>query len=318
MSGAVERVRRILAAIPEGLDPQGASLPGVAERLGVSVDQLTADLQAAMMAGRFPFAPDDLIEVEFEGDRFRVHLAQRLRRPPRLTPEEAWALGAAARLFAGEAEVLDRAMQRVSEALGAAGRERVAGLERRLRLEARGEEADAAYRVLRQGEREHRRVRLEYRAGGTGETTRRSFAPYALIGVQGAWYAVGHCALREAVRILRVDRVLDARLSGERFEVPEDFDPEFHRATLLAGEWRGTEARLRLRGRAAQRARERLGEESLEQGPDDSVEVCLEWGGLDGLAAWVLGHGLEAEVLEPPLLQRKIVADLEAALARYR
>ena len=318
MSGAVERVRRILAAIPEGLGEQGASLPAVAERLGVSVECLTTDLQAAMMAGRFPFAPDDLIEIEFEGDRFRVHLAQRLRRPPRLTPEEAWALGAAARLFAGEAEMLDRAMLRVSAALDAAGRERVAGLERRLDLEARGEQADAAYHVLRQGARERRRVWLEYRAGGTGETTRRSFAPYTLIGVRGAWYAVGHCALREAVRILRVDRVLDARLSGERFEEPDDFDPDFHRATLLAGEWRGTEARLSLRGRAAQRARERLGEDGFVEGPDGSLEVSLQWGGLDGLAAWTLGQGLEAEVLDPPLLRRKIVADLQAALARYR
>ena len=41
---------------------------------------------------------------------------------------------------------------------------------------------------------------------------------------QGAWYVVGHDASRDAVRIFRMDRVLEAEATTERFRVPADFD----------------------------------------------------------------------------------------------
>ena len=52
--------------------------------------------------------------------------------------------------------------------------------------------------------------------------------PYAMVHGEGYWYLLAWCALSEGVRTFRLDRVLDAEPTGERFPAPEDFDPEAH------------------------------------------------------------------------------------------
>ena len=52
----------------------------------------------------------------------------------------------------------------------------------------------------------------------------RAFDCYGLLYRKGRWYAAGYCHLRQEVRVFRLDRVLEAELSDERFERPADFD----------------------------------------------------------------------------------------------
>ena len=69
---------------------------------------------------------------------------------------------------------------------------------------------------------QQRRVRVRYRSGR--EDTERSVDPYGVVLHWDFWYVVGWCHVRRAVRVFRLDRVLETDLEDDHFERPADFD----------------------------------------------------------------------------------------------
>ena len=70
---------------------------------------------------------------------------------------------------------------------------------------------------------ERRRVRLGY-TSRTYDRTERDFAPYGLVFHQGRWYAAGWCYLRDARRLLRLDRIGSVEPLEATFEPPAEFN----------------------------------------------------------------------------------------------
>src|SRR5712691_7521994 len=56
------------------------------------------------------------------------------------------------------------------------------------------------------------------------QTSERVLDPYGLVYRSGYWYTVGYCHLREDLRTLRLDRVIDVVMQKETFTRPPDFD----------------------------------------------------------------------------------------------
>lgn len=69
---------------------------------------------------------------------------------------------------------------------------------------------------------QQRRVRVRYRS--RREDTERSVDLYGVVLHWDFWYVVGWCHLRRAVRVFRLDRVLETDLEDDHFERPTDFD----------------------------------------------------------------------------------------------
>jgi predicted DNA-binding transcriptional regulator YafY len=82
--------------------------------------------------------------------------------------------------------------------------------------------------VLARARRVARRVRIAYRDAG-GAMTDRDVDVFGVAFQDGCWYAFVHCHLRRAVRLFRVDRILDARpvARAARARPPRGFDPGF-------------------------------------------------------------------------------------------
>jgi predicted DNA-binding transcriptional regulator YafY len=55
-------------------------------------------------------------------------------------------------------------------------------------------------------------------------SSHRNVDPYGIVHMDGRWYMVGRCRLREALRTFRLDRVSDLELSEQPFERPAGFD----------------------------------------------------------------------------------------------
>ena len=55
-------------------------------------------------------------------------------------------------------------------------------------------------------------------------SSRRELEPYGIVHMDGRWYAVGRCRLREALRTFRLDRVSEMELGDETFDRPVGFD----------------------------------------------------------------------------------------------
>ena len=94
---AVERLSRLLAIVPWVVAHDGPLVSEVCERFAISERELVADLNLLFLCGAYPYTPDALIEVDFDGGRVWVRFADWFRRPVRLSPPEALALVAAAR-----------------------------------------------------------------------------------------------------------------------------------------------------------------------------------------------------------------------------
>jgi predicted DNA-binding transcriptional regulator YafY len=57
-----------------------------------------------------------------------------------------------------------------------------------------------------------------------GVSSRREVEPYGIVHMDGRWYMVGRCRLREALRTFRLDRVSRLEIGDQTFDRPVGFD----------------------------------------------------------------------------------------------
>jgi predicted DNA-binding transcriptional regulator YafY len=67
------------------------------------------------------------------------------------------------------------------------------------------------------------RVSMCYQAWNAGQTE-RIIDPYGVVFYDGRWFVVGYCHLRDALRMFRLDRVVNVSVCDEPFERPDQFD----------------------------------------------------------------------------------------------
>lgn len=167
-------------------------------------------------------------------------------------------------------------------------------------------------------------VEMRYATASRGDAeSEREVDPYALVPYVRSFHLVGYCHRREEVRIFKVDRVQGLRLTGRRFEVPEDFDLEEY----LGGSW----GLLRGAGRAPELVEIRFTRQAgrwvseerwhpsqrIEWRADGSMLFSARLGVTPAFVRWVLYYGGEAEVLRPAWLREAVVQEAGAVLARY-
>ena len=94
-------------------------------------------------------------------------------------------------------------------------------------------DSNAALIALTAAAQGERRVHLHYEAAD-GARSERDFDPYGLAYRIGAWYAVGHCHLRNALRSFRLDRIGDVHVLESGFTRPANFDVLDHLLQSIA------------------------------------------------------------------------------------
>ena len=121
---ATARLSRLLTMVPWLVNRQGIDVQQAADDLGVSIDQLEADLNLLFLCG-YGQMPDELIEADWEGGRVFVGNADSIARPLRLAVDEAVTLIVGLRALRevpglGERDAVDRALAKLEAAAGAA------------------------------------------------------------------------------------------------------------------------------------------------------------------------------------------------------
>ena len=71
--------------------------------------------------------------------------------------------------------------------------------------------------------RMRRRVGFHYESRDRS-SSRREIEPYGMVHMDGRWYVVGRCCMREALRTFRLDRVSELEVSDQTFDRPVGFD----------------------------------------------------------------------------------------------
>jgi predicted DNA-binding transcriptional regulator YafY len=171
-----------------------------------------------------------------------------------------------------------------------------------------------------------RKVRIWHQAAGSENVHEHLFSPYFLepSGIGYATYAIGYSSWFDNIHTFKLERIRDAQLTDETFEIPKDFDG----AELLRNAWgvmygppgEETEVVLRFSPAVTRRVRESVWH------PSQHPEECDDGGCI--LRVWVAhplemkpfirGWGPDCEVLAPDWLRHEIAEEMRRAAKLYK
>jgi proteasome accessory factor C len=306
---AGERLRRLLAILAYLARVGQAPLAELAARFEVSEETLVAELELAACCGLPPYTPDQLLELVVDKDSVRAFGLEALGRPRRLTPEEGFAVAAAARaLLSIPGSAVDgplaRALHKLEVALG----------EDRTRVEVA---LSAHALALSRACGSHQLVELDYLGAFRGGETTRIVEPQAIVTREGRLYLDAWCRLANGWRRFRLERIRSLRLLEEHFEprpAPGDLTSG---ASAFIGGGQTILAKIALpAGREALLERFAAGPAEVDATGRVVVPVAVADRRFLGRLLLRLGEG--AEVVEPFELNEARREVAAAALARYR
>jgi predicted DNA-binding transcriptional regulator YafY len=136
-------------------------------------------------------------------------------------------------------------------------------------------------------------------------------------------YLIGFDETIGAMRTYKVERIRSSTLTADRYEIPDDFDPD----RWLAHSWgiwssdttEVAEVQLRFDASVAHRVRESIWHRSqkLTELPDGRIEMRLSVAGIVEIRPWILSWGDAVEVLAPAELRASVRDVVRRAAARY-
>ncbi len=302
------RLRRLLAILAFLASAGEATIAELSERFSMDERALVAELELAACCGLPPYTPDQLLELVLDDERVVAYGLEALRRPPRLTPDEGFAVAAAARALmavpgADPEGPLGSALAKLEAALG----------EDRLSVELDTSEHLVA---LRRAVADHELVEIDYLGGKRGDETTRVVEPHAVAAREGRFYLDAYCHLAEGWRRFQVERVRAVRPLGTTFSTrtpPE----ELGGLRAFAGGPGTRLARVALPERL-QALVERVAAGPAERLPDGRAVVPVEVADDHWFGLLLLRLGPDVEVLSPPELAAAGASAAWRALARYR
>jgi proteasome accessory factor C len=315
MSSAADRLSRLLALVPWLLAHPGTAMADVARTFGVSERQLADDLNLIFVCGLPGHTPGDLIEVNFTGDRVSLSNADTIARPLRLTAEEALALIVGLRSLAEAGDGADaddavlRALAKIEDAAGEAGRESA-------HVEVSVEARHAVRTVIDEALEQRRRLHLRYHVPSRDEATERDVDPIRLVVAEGRQYLEGWCRLVDAVRLFRLDRVLDVQLLDVSAEIPPEARPRDLTEGLFQPSPDDEQVVLELTPAARWVADYYPVDESNEL-PDGELLVRLRSSDRGWIRRLVMSLGTAVRIVEPAGLVEQVRAEANAALEPY-
>jgi predicted DNA-binding transcriptional regulator YafY len=294
------------------------------ERL--SGPELAARLEVnARTARRYITMLQDMgIPIEAERGRYGAYrLRPGFRLPPLMFSDDealvvTLGLLAARRLgLAADAPAVEGALAKIERVLPPALRERLQAVQAALVLDlARAEVSPSADLVveLSAAAQAGRRVWMRY-SNDRGDETARTFDPYGIVFRQGRWYVVGHCHLRGALRLFRLDRVAELRPIDESFARPEGFDAAAFVVQSLATIPNTWEVEVLLLAPIAE-ARRRLSPifGTLEES-EAGVLLRAQGDHLSWMARELVAAGLPLRVIRPDALRDELRALAQSILA---
>lgn len=284
---APPQLERVLAMIPWLATHRNVSKQEVADRFGVTLEELEGDLALIMMVGVPPYSPGDYINVTYDGDSIDLWLAPYFTRPLQLTAGEGLALLAGGRaLLAVDGSdpegPLATALAKLQTALG------VGDVDVELSSPPHlGEVREAAAAG--------QRIEIEYWTASHDRLTTRRIDPGPPFFALGEWYTDAHCSLRGEPRMFRIDRIRSV------VGTDETFAPGATSRSGVVFHPRPEDPRVTIDlPRGASWVAESAPCESVEDRPDGRQRVVVAVSDQSWLERILLQVGAEARVIGPP------------------
>ena len=319
-----DRLARLLAVASilyaKGSTEQGVPVTEIARLTGMNVRTVYRDLRAL---------EDELSVPIFQAGRGRYGIEKKFFLPPlHLSVPEAIVLFLAARLIARWSDEADQVVistfTKIASELPQPIARHVTATMLAVGAQSANERFTAIFNSVARGWAEGRVVDIVYE-GTNGETRQTRVQPYALepYAEGRSIYLIAFDESVAALRTFKVERIKQAILTLDPYEIPESFDPD----QFFAHSWgiwsaEGTpieDVLLRFEKSVARRVRETVWHRSqvLTDLPDGRIEMTVKVAGIVEIRPWILSWGDQVEVLEPASLRDAVSAAVRGAAARY-
>jgi predicted DNA-binding transcriptional regulator YafY len=319
-----DRLARLLSVASilysRGSGETGVAVSEIARLTGMTTRTVYRDIRAL---------EDELDVPVFQAGRGRYGIERKFFLPPlHLSVPEAIVLFLAARLIARWSDQYDAAVvsafTKLADALPQPIAEHVAATMVVVGEHDPNEPFSRSFSAVARGWAEGRVVEITYDPG-SGDEKRTRVRPYFLEpdAALRSVYLIAWDEPAAAMRTYKVERIRSATLTGDRYEIPDDFDPD----AWLANAWGiwspdvtpPVRVRLRFEADIAHRVREAVWHRSQEltEISGGGVELAVTVNGIVEIRPWILSWGDGVEVLEPPELRASVADAVRSAADRY-
>lgn len=160
-------------------------------------------------------------------------------------------------------------------------------------------------------------LQMEYQTGGEGIPRSRAVEPLGLIHYAGAWHLIAFCRLRSDYRDFRTDRIRNLVTTIETFAGHDGFSVREY-IEKWRSEHPGAEVQVRVSRPSSGRFRRAwMGAIVDERWDGDWLHLTVVSDTCDWLAGWLLGFGMDLEVLEPAELRERVGTMASQVAQRY-
>jgi predicted DNA-binding transcriptional regulator YafY len=175
--------------------------------------------------------------------------------------------------------------------------------------------------TLEQAYLERRKVSVSYSSVTRGgASTDRVLAQYYLLPYERSWLSIAHDSLRDEIRMFKVDRMGECRLTDEHYEIPEDF----HLSSYLGATWgvlRGEAGPVEtvvlwFTARAGAWVRDERWHPSqeIEAGHEGGITMRFHCIITNELVRWVLSFGGDVRIEHPESLRHTVAEQARSVL----
>ncbi|HYN63241.1 MAG TPA: WYL domain-containing protein, partial [Candidatus Limnocylindrales bacterium] len=304
-----DRLARLLSVASilysRGSGESGVAATDIAELTGMTTRTIYRDIRAL---------EDELGMPIFQAGRGRYGIEKKYFLPPlRLTLPEAVVLFLASRLIARWSDEYDQAVvsafTKLADLLPQPIARHVAATMLNVGRADPNEPFTRNFAHVAQAWADGRVIEFDYEPAGA-ERRHARVRPYFLEpdAAGRSVYLIGFDETVSAMRTYKVERIRSSTLTADRYEIPDDFDPD----RWLAHSWgiwssdttELAEVQLRFDATVAHRVRESIWHRSqkLTELPDGRIEMRLSVAGIVEIRPWILSWGDAVEVLAPPAL----------------
>ncbi len=149
-----------------------------------------------------------------------------------------------------------------------------------------------------------------------GEKTTRCVEPLQLWFKDKTWYLKAYCRRKSDVRIFKLNRIKDLKLTDETFNRNMDIKTQTIQYDLP--QINTVEIKMEISGTQAYRVYDEFMEHQVEKKKDGSFLVTFSYPEDEWVYGYIMSFGSYGEVLEPEHI-RKIIKDrLQSALEKYK
>lgn len=221
------------------------------------------------------------------------------------------------------AQSLDSALSKASAALPPQGHEYVRAMERMFSVGLGPHKSYREHRqtidLISQAIDKRRTAQMRYFSASRGNTSRREVDPYYLRFAGGGLYLIGHCHLRQEVRMFAVERIRSITLTDHPYQMPLGFNVDDYVQDALgvmrSGRRIGVE--LLFSKKAAAWVKDKSWHPSQEAKllKDGKLRMTLKVADNDELVGWILSFGGQVRVIGPAELRLRILEEAKKIMS---